>query len=97
MTVLNQHRWRDVDQLGSLQGDAALRAELVRLTRTASDFAAGFNRPASTPVSATNGFITDFALDLEWGGKQRAVEVRVRAEHRADGWHVAAFGVDPVP
>ncbi|HEY9225542.1 MAG TPA: protein kinase, partial [Gemmatimonadaceae bacterium] len=74
VTWCNQRRWADLDALGSIDGDAVLRAEIVRLVRTAPDFAAGFERLASTPKMFGGRFITEFVIDLEWrGGKRTAL------------------------
>ena len=93
VTMLNQHRWSELDQLESLGGDAALRAELVRLTRSAPDFAAGFERVASVSSVTADGFTTDFVLDLEWRGGQRLVTVRLKAVPQGGTWRLAAFGL----
>src|SRR5262249_23734890 len=66
VTLCNQRQWRELDALGSFGGDAALRVELIRLVRTAADFAAGFDRVASAPTISNDGFVTEFAVDLEW-------------------------------
>jgi eukaryotic-like serine/threonine-protein kinase len=94
--LMNQGQWRDIDQLGALDGDAALRAEIIRLVRTAREFTAGFDRLASTPVAAGDGFATECTLALDWRGGQRLVLLHLRAERKDGAWHIAAFGVEPV-
>src|ERR1019366_6608646 len=93
VTLLNKQRWREVEQPASLEGgDAAMRTELVRLTRTATDFAAGFDRVASPPIAAGDAFLTEFVLELEWKGGRKLVQLRVRAEKVDGAWRLAAFG-----
>jgi serine/threonine-protein kinase len=94
VTMLNQHRASELELLASLDGDAALRTELVRLTRSAPDFAAGFERLGSLPSAAADGFTTDFVLDLEWRGGKRLVMVRLRAVPQGGTWRLTAFGLN---
>ena len=95
VTLCNQRRWRDLELLGSVEGDAALRAEIVRLVHTAPDFAAGFDRVASTPSASGDGFSTEFVIDLEWRGGKRLAMVRLQAVSQNGAWKLAAFGVSP--
>jgi len=75
-------------------GDAALRAELIKLTQTAQDFAAGFDRVASSPERTPDGFVTDFILDLEWQGGHKQMTVQAYATMQSGSWHLAGFGVE---
>jgi serine/threonine-protein kinase len=95
VALLNKGRWREVEQFAALEGDAATRAELVKLTRTATDFAAGFDRVASAPVPAGDAFLTEFVLELEWKGGHKLVQLRARAEKHDGAWRLAAFGASP--
>ncbi len=95
VTMLNQRRWSEVEQLTSLGGDATLRTELVRLVHSAPDFAAGFETVASAPESATDGFTTEFVLAIEWRGGKKLVTVRLRAAGQPGQWRLAAFGTTP--
>jgi hypothetical protein len=95
LTWCNHRQWRDVERLPALDGSADLRAELIRLVRSASDFQAGFERLASRPVMSDHTFTTDFTLDLDWRGGQRQVQVTVVAELSSGVWHLAGFGVHP--
>jgi serine/threonine-protein kinase len=95
VTLLNKGQWREVEQLKAIEGDAAARAELVRLARTSAEFAAGFDRVASAPVAAGDAFLTEFVVDLEWKGGRKLVQVRVRAEKRDGAWRLAGFGALP--
>jgi len=94
VTMLNQHRYRDVAQVPQRGGDAALRAELIKLTQTAQDFAAGFDRVASSPERTPDGFVTDFILDLEWQGGHKQMTVQAYATMQSGSWHLAGFGVE---
>ncbi|MFI5244915.1 MAG: hypothetical protein ACHQQR_06780, partial [Gemmatimonadales bacterium] len=93
-TMLNQRRYRELAQVPAVGGDAALRAELIRLVQNATDFAAGFDRVASAPESTKDGFMTDFVLDLEWQGGRRLMVVQAFATMQGGSWHLAAFGVE---
>ncbi|MFI5311468.1 MAG: protein kinase [Gemmatimonadales bacterium] len=93
-TILNQHRWRDLEQLPSTGGTATLRDEMIRLTRNAPEFDAGFDRVASAPIAARDGFDTEFVLDLQWRGGKRLMTVRAHAVLRDGEWHLAGFAVD---
>ena len=95
VTMLNKRQWHEIDQLGFITGDAALRTELVRLVRTAPDFAAGFDRVASSPSVTGDGFETECVVDLEWRGGRRLGLVHLRAVHRDGAWRLAAFGIVP--
>ena len=92
VTLLNQRRWSEVEQLASLGGDATLRTELVRLVHSAPDFAAGFESVASAPQVSADGFTTEFVLALEWRGGKKLVTVRLRAVAQLGQWRLAAFG-----
>ena len=95
VTMLNQRRWKELDQLGALAGDAALRAEIVRLTHNAQDYAAGFDRVASSPEANGDGFLTECVVALEWRGGHRLVLVQLRGVAQNGTWHLAAFGAVP--
>jgi hypothetical protein len=97
VTICNQRRTRDLEQLAALGGDAALRAELLRLVRTAPEFAAGFERVASSPVVSGDRFTTEFVIDLEWRGGQQLATVQLQAAQQNGAWHVTAFGVSAAP
>jgi serine/threonine-protein kinase len=94
-TWCNQRRWRDLEQLDAFEGDPSLRAELIRLVRAAPDFAAGFDRLASTPEMTGERFRTELVLDLQWRGGQRLMLVRLQALRQNGTWHLAAFGTAP--
>ena len=49
VTLLNQRRYREVEQIPAIGGDAASRAEFIRLTESAAEFGAGFERVCSAP------------------------------------------------
>ena len=93
VTILNQHRWSELEQMESLGGDATMRAELIRQTKSATEFAAGFDRVASVPLPSEDGFTTEFVLDLEWRGGKRLVAIRLRAVPQGGAWRLAAFRV----
>ena len=95
VTLLNQHRYRELAQIPAVGGDAATRAELIRLTETAAEFAAGFDRVASAPSDWKDGFETDFVLDLEWRGGKKLVRVRLFASHSDTGWRTVGIAVEP--
>jgi hypothetical protein len=94
VTLLNQRRYRDVAQLQSLGGDAATRAELIKLTESATDFAAGFDRVPSAPEEWSGGFQTEFFLDLEWRGGKKAIRIRLYAAPGDAGWRTVGFAAD---
>lgn len=93
--MLNQRRYRDLAQLPAVGGDAALRAELIKLTESAQDFAAGFERVPSAPEAWTTGFETEFFVDLEWRGGKKTVRVRLYASQGESGWRTAGVAIDP--
>lgn len=95
VTMLNQRRWRDADQLGLVAGDTTLRREFIRLVRDVPDFAAGFDRTASTPDIVGDEFMTDCVLDLQWRGGQRLIEVQLLAKYRDGAWQLTAFRLVP--
>ena len=97
VTLLNKRQWRDVDQLEAFGGDAAVRAELVRLTRSAPDFAAGFDRVPSSPSPLKDGVETELVLDLQWRGGHRLMLAHLRAALKDGAWHLAGLGVEAVP
>ena len=97
VTLLNQRQWRDVEQMERHGGDPALRDELVRLVRMAPEFAAGFDRLPSSPVPAGDGAETEFAIDLQWRGGHRVMQVHAASVWRDGAWHLAGFGVADVP
>jgi hypothetical protein len=93
-TMLNRHQYRELGQVPAVGGDAALRAELIRLTQSATDFAAGFDRIASSPERTKDGFSTDFVLDLEWQGGHKLMQVTAFATLQGGAWRLAGFGVE---
>jgi hypothetical protein len=94
VTILNQHRYRELAQLPAMGGDAALRTELIGLVQNGRDFAAGFDRIASAPDRTNDGFVTDFVLDLEWQGGQKLLTVKAFATQQAGSWRLAGFAVE---
>lgn len=94
VTLLNQRRYREVGQLTTVGGDAAVRAELLKLAETAPEFAAGFDRVPSPPEAWTNGFETEFFLDLEWRGGRKLVRIRLYASPADGGWRTVGFAAD---
>jgi hypothetical protein len=93
--MLNQRKHRELGQVISLGGDAALRAELIKLTETAPDFAAGFDRVASTPGPWAKGFETDFIVDLTWRGASKLMRVQLFVESVDGAWRLAGMAVHP--
>jgi tRNA A-37 threonylcarbamoyl transferase component Bud32 len=94
VTILNQHRYRELAQLPAMGGDGALRTELIGLVQNGRDFAAGFDRIASAPDRTNDGFVTDFVLDLEWQGGQKLLTVKAFATQQAGNWRLAGFAVE---
>ncbi len=95
VAMLNQRRVRELVQLPAVGGDAVTRAELIRLTESVADFAAGFDRLPSAPAEWTSGFETELYLDLEWRGGKRILKARLYAMRGPDGWRLVAFGIEP--
>ena len=95
VTMLNQRRYRELQAIPQVGGDAALRAELIRLTESAGDFAAGFDRVPTAPSDWAKGFETEFFVDLAWRGGKKLLRIRLYASPGEGGWRVAGFGVDP--
>jgi serine/threonine protein kinase len=96
VTLLNQRQWADVDRLAAAgRSEPALREELVRLTRSAADFGAGFDRIPSAPVAVPDGFDTEFIVDLAWRGGHKLIFVRAQATAAAAGWHLAGVVITP--
>ncbi len=95
VTLLNQRRYRELGQLQSLGGDAAVRVELITLTESAVDFAAGFDRVPAAPTLTATGFETEFYLDLEWRGGKKTLRVRLHAVPADGGWRAVGFAADP--
>jgi serine/threonine protein kinase len=95
VTLLNQRRYRELAQVNSLGGDAALRAELLRLAETAPDFAAGFDRVASAPGPWAKGFETEFIVDLNWRGGAKLMRVQLFVESADGAWRLAGMAVHP--
>jgi eukaryotic-like serine/threonine-protein kinase len=90
VALLNKGQWQDVQRLAAAGGgDPAMRDSLIRLARSARDFAAGFDRVASTPVPVSDGFETEFVLDLEWRGGSSLMLVRAAATQGSAGWKLA--------
>lgn len=96
VAMLNRRRWQDVSQLGTIRGDTTLRAELIRLVRSAAEFAAGFDRVASSPTVTPSGFSTECVLELTWRGGQRNVTAELLAEFRENAWQLVSFRLEPV-
>ncbi len=94
VTMLNQQRYRELAQIPAHGGDAAQRAELIRLVQSSQDFAAGFDRVAAAPDRTPDGFVTDFVLDLEWKGGHKLMLVQTYATMLNGSWHLAGFGVE---
>ena len=92
--MLNRRQYRELAQVPAIGGDAAQRAELIRLTQNATDFAAGFARIASAPERTRDGFSTDFVLDLEWQGGHKLMLVTAFAAMQGGSWRLAGFGVE---
>lgn len=98
VTQLNQRRYRDIAQIPQVGGDAAARAELLKLVESAPDFSAGFDRLPSNPESWARGFVTEFDVDLQFRGGSRLMRVRAYAVPTdGGGWRIAGLGVDAVP
>mgnify|MGYP006871805949 CR=1 FL=1 len=94
VTLLNQRRAREVALFTAMGGDAAVRAELLKLTESATDFAAGFDRVPGAPEEWANGFATEFHLDLEWRGGTRVMRIRLFASPADGGWRTVGFAAD---
>ena len=94
VTLLNQRRSREVAQLTAVGGDAAARAELLKLTESATDFAAGFERVPGAPEEWAKGFVTEFHLDLEWKGGAKLMRIRLFASHADGTWRTVGFAAD---
>jgi serine/threonine-protein kinase len=101
VTLVNQRRARDLESLPGHGGDAAARAELLRLIRGSGELAAGFDRIPSAPDATGDAFTTEFALDLEVGTGARAgrrvLLVEVMAVREGTGWRLAGWRVAPTP
>jgi serine/threonine protein kinase len=95
VTLLNQRRYRELGLLTSLGGDASVRAELIKLTESAGDFAAGFDRVPTAPTPTAAGFETEFYLDLEWRGGKKTVRIRLFAVPAEGGWRAVGFAAEP--
>jgi tRNA A-37 threonylcarbamoyl transferase component Bud32 len=96
VTLLNQRRYREVGQIPAVGGDAASRTELIRLTESAAEFGAGFDRVCAAPDRWSGGFETECILDLTWRGGQKLMRVRLfAAPAEAGGWKIAGLAVDP--
>lgn len=94
VTLLNQRRHREVAQIPMAGGDAAARAELIRLTESAAEFGAGFDRVCSAPDKWSLGFETECILDLTWRGGQKLMRVRLFATPAESGWKLAGVALD---
>jgi serine/threonine-protein kinase len=95
VTLLNQRRYRELASIPNAGGDAALRAELIRLTESAGDFAAGFDRLPSAPSMSPQGFETEFDVDLQWRGGKKLMRVLIYAVPADGGWRLAAIAINP--
>ncbi len=95
VTMLNQRRYRELAQIPAVGGDAAARAELLRLTESAPEFAAGFDRVPAAPDTWPQGFETECFVDLEWRGGRKVFRVRLYAAPADAGWRLAGIAVDP--
>jgi serine/threonine protein kinase len=95
VTLLNQRRYRELGQLQSMGGDAAMRTELIKLTESAADFAAGFDRVPAAPTQTATGLETEFYLDLEWRGGKKTMRVRLFAVPAEGGWRAVGFAAEP--
>lgn len=96
VTMLNQRRFRELAAVVPVGGDAAARADLLKLTETAADFAAGFDRVPVAPGAWAQGFETECYVDLEWRGGKKVVRVRLYASPgESGGWRLAGMAVDP--
>jgi hypothetical protein len=98
VTLLNQRRARDVAKLSAIGGESVARDELLKLTASAPDFAAGLDGMPSTPDAwqggGPTGVMTDCLLDLEWRGAKRMMRVTLHAVRDGDGWRLVGFGVE---
>jgi serine/threonine-protein kinase len=94
VTLLNQRRFREIAQWPAVGGSPALRAELLKLTESATDLSAGFDRIPSAPDEWTNGFQTEFFLDLEWRDGRKTLRIRLFATPGDAGWRTVGFAVD---
>jgi tRNA A-37 threonylcarbamoyl transferase component Bud32 len=94
VTMLNQRRAREVGQLTAIGGDAAARAELLKLAESATDFAAGFERVPGAPEEWAKGFVTEFHLDLEWKGGAKVMRIRLYASPADGTWRTVGFAAD---
>jgi serine/threonine-protein kinase len=95
VTMLNQRRYRELGQLPAIGGDAAARAELLKLAETAAEFSAGFDRLPSAPASWARGFDTDFEVDVQWRGGRKLFRVHVYASPGDGVWRIAGIAVEP--
>jgi len=95
VTLLNQRRFRELAQLDQVGGDDESRAELLRLTESAPDFAAGFDRVAAAPAVWARGFETVVYLDLQWRGGARVMRVRLYCAPADGGWTLVGLAAYP--
>lgn len=95
VTLLNQRRSRELGQLEKLGGDDESRAELLRLTESAPDFAVGFDRVATAPAEWVRGFETVVYLDLQWRGGARVMRVRLYCAPADGGWQLVGLAAYP--
>lgn len=95
VTMLNQRRFRELGQLEKIGGDDESRAELLRLTESAPDFAAGFDRVATAPAEWTKGFETVVYLDLQWRGGAQVIRVRLYCAPDGNGWKLVGLAAYP--
>jgi hypothetical protein len=98
VTMMNQRRARDLERLADAGGgEPAARRALEKLVRDGENFAAGFDRMASTPEADGPAFLTEFVVEASWssGGKEIAAlyDVRLRLARQGDAWVPTAYSV----
>lgn len=98
VTMMNQRRARDLERLADAGGgEPAARRALERLVREGDNFAAGFDRMASTPEADGAAFLTEFVVEASWssGGKDAAAlyDVRLRITRQGDAWVPSGYSV----
>jgi serine/threonine-protein kinase len=100
-SLINRGRWRELETLASTGGDAAARANLIRLVRASPDVSAGLQRYPSLPLMTQDGFESELILDLQvvTGGKPRTslFTIVISGKHDDSGWHLAGWRVTGAP